>query len=807
MVAKFKEIKLKLREAATDDYRKFVKRLLRDVRNAVNGKERRLVVMAGSDPIKVAGLVADVVGKYVRRYRELEGSKSIRVLNIFHDEFPDARVRAKIVKQVLSSLSDVEFTQDVYEASSKFLGTTYEVLILDLTNDLKPNDVGRLSGVVIGGGLLIFMTPNVGIWNEIDTIFRSNLAVPNHPRPRHIFIKYFVRKLFEHEAIYVFDVDNGRILKDGFRKTKKVARRKLSFPENRLFPDEVYSKALTQDQVNVIKLVEDNLVPNPGRKRVALVIVADRGRGKSCAIGISLAGFIKEMLRYKNRVRIAVTALEPLSVQSLMRLAAETLDVVGLHYSKIVKKGNVIELKGERFSIEYWEPYTVLKLGVDMVVVDEAAGIPVPLLHSIWQKFRRTVYATTIHGYEGAGRGFQIRFLKRLKEDKKTKLVFYEMLEPIRYSKEDPVEGFLFDVLKLNAEPDTLDEKDIEEIKKKAFEYVTYDPEYLFSSEGEKELASLFGIFVLAHYRNEPDDLGRIADAPHHSIRAVRLRKNGKIVAAAQLAEEGNIPEDIIDELIAGGKIPGNIIPDRLLKHFRVRDFGQGAGWRVVRIATHLEVQGMGIGSYLLGEIVKEAVNRGYSWVGAGFGVTRELLNFWVKNGFIPVHFSPDRNRISGEYTSIVIRPITERWKNLVKLAAGEFSIKLAESLHSVYWDLEPDIVYHLFKTALGNVTYANNFKLTDIQRRRLDAYLKGIMTYESVADAVNIAIKKALLSGKFKELEEKEAVVGIARALQGRLWDAIFDELHISKGRAISALRRLVQKITGGAKQELLNQ
>jgi tRNA(Met) cytidine acetyltransferase len=226
-----------------------------------------------------------------------------------------------------------------------------------------------------------------------------------------------------------------------------------------------------------------------------------------------------------------------------------------------------------------------------------------------------------------------------------------------------------------------------------------------------------------------------------------------------------------------------------------------------VRIATHLEVQGMGIGSFLLDKIVREAESRGYSWVGAGFGVTRELLNFWVKNGFLPVHFSPDRNRVSGEYTSIVIRPITKKWEDLVRLAVNEFSIKLVESLHSVYWDLEPDVVYYLFKTALGNILYADNLKLTDIQWRRLDAYLKGIMTYESVADAVNIVIKKALLSGKFKELEEEEAVVGIARALQGRLWDAIFDELHISKGKAISALRRLTQKIIGVNDLEFANQ
>lgn len=798
---KMEEIRAKLREVVTEDYKKLVKRLSVDIKQALAARERRLIVISGDDPIKAGGITAEIVNKYVKRLKKLgKLSAPITVLHVYHDEFPDGRIRAKILKNVLGNNEDVDFTQAVYEISKKFLGSTFRVLIMDLVNDLKPNDVGRLMGIVEGGGIIIFMAPPIEKWPYVKTIFRQNLAVPNHPEPRYVFISYFVRKLMEHEGIYIFDVDKGRLIKDGFKKLKQRKRRKQSIllPKQRVFPDEIYEMALTQDQVNVIKIIEDHLVPKPGKKHVAIVVTADRGRGKSSAIGISMVGFIKEMLKFKNKVRIAVTASEPLSVQSLMELASDTLKAVGMKHKEIVKEGNVIELKGDRFSIEYWEPYTVLRMNVDVVVVDEAAGIPVPLLHKIWRKFKRTVYATTIHGYEGAGRGFSIRFLKRLKEHPKTKLIMYEMEEPIRYAATDPIERFQFDVLLLDAEPDQLTEEDLKLIEEGDFEYVMYDPEYLFSKEGEKELRSLFGIYVLAHYRNEPDDLGRIADAPHHSIRAIKIRKTGKIVAAAQLAEEGGLPDDIIDELLMGGKIPGNIIPDRLLKHLRIRDFGKGVGWRIVRIAVHISVQGKGIGSFLLQKLVEEAKRRNYSWIGAGFGVSKELMNFWMKNEFLPVHMSPDRNQVSGEYTSLVIKPLTKEWEQLIDRGVKEFSIKLVESLHSVYWDFEPDTVYLMFTNGLGWPEYAERFTLSDVQMDRLHVYVQGIMTYESVADAVTIVVKKALLDGRIKELDELEASVAIARTLQGRLWDHIYEDLRVGKAKATSIMRKVVSKLCG---------
>ncbi|MEM2074999.1 MAG: GNAT family N-acetyltransferase, partial [Zestosphaera sp.] len=799
----FRELRERVKDVLTaEGYTEFLKIFSEDVKNAWVSNERRMIVLCGSDPVKVAGVTVDIVRRYIRKVRKLLGSVKLNVIHVFHDEFPDARMRASIIKDLISSkkLLDthaITLEQTVYEASKKYLGTTQDILILDLTNDLKPNDVGRFLGTVRGGGLLILWTPTFRTWETSTTVFRSNLVTPRHPKHRNVFIGYFVRKLMSHEGIHIIDADTGKLVKSGYvEKARPKEAKPIAIPNDTVFPRKIYELALTQDQVNVIKLVEDNLVPKPGSKHVALVINSDRGRGKSSAVGIALAGLIKELMKFKNRVRVAVTASEPSSIQSLMSLAGEALTSLGLEFKKVVREGDVIELKGERFSVEYWEPYTMINLRADIAVVDEAAGLPVPLLHAIWRRFNRTIYATTIHGYEGAGRGFSVRFLKRLKEDPKTKLVIYEMKEPIRYSISDPVERFQFDSLMLDAEPDELTEDDLRNIREGNFEYVVYDPEYLFSPEGEKELRSLFGIYVLAHYRNEPDDLGRLADAPHHSMRAVRLRSSGKIVGAAQLAEEGGLTDELIDELLAGGKIPGNIIPDRLLKYFRLRELGRGVGWRIVRIAVHIDAQGLGIGSYLLSKLVEEAISRGYSWVGAGFGLSMELLNFWVMNGFKLLHLSPDRNPVSGEYTALVVRPLNSEWESLIEECSKDFLIKLVGSLYSVYRDLESDVLYLILTSGPKLIEVSKRIAPTTSQEERVKLYLEGLMTYESVADAVNIAVIKSALEGRLRMLTPLEGCICISRCLKGLSWEEISRELGCSIAKSASTLRRAVGKL-----------
>ena len=750
-------------------------RLIREIGKLVDklveSRFRFLLVISSSDSLKLGILAARAVNYYVKKYKSRSGRSEIKGLYVYHDEFSDAMKLKEVFEKKTSMDNLIEFEYTVYEKSEKYLGTTVQVLVMDLTKDLKPNDVGRLVGIVEGGGLIVFLIPPWDNWDMFKTIFKETLTVPQFPEPRHVFITWFKRKLLEHEGIAIYDADNNKVIKKpSLKRSAPVPRQTMEIPKERLFPKEVYELALTRDQVNVIKIIENFYEkPKKGAKKV-FVLTADRGRGKSCAIGIGIVGFIYCLKKIKPRVRVLVTSPEPSNVQSLMTLASRTLEKLGFKYEVVKKEGYTVELRGSGFSIEYWEPVTIPKLKGDLVVVDEAAGIHVPLLYKILESHSRLIFSTTIHGYEGSGRGFSVRFLKRLKNMENITLYQYEMEEPIRYSLNDPIEEWQFKTLLLDAEPDDLDEKDLEDVEFKRLIYVKYDPQELFNKEDE--LRRLFGIYVLAHYRNEPDDLGMLADAPHHFIRAVKTF-TGKIVCAIQIAQEGPIDEKTAIELLRGGKIPGNILPDRFLKHTRLVEFAKTTGWRIVRIATHPAVQGKGIGSWALQKIFEEAVQRGLEWVGAGFGVTEELLKFWIKNGFSVVHISPERNPVSGEYTILVIKPLTERVSKLVDIAKYEFKMKLLDSIAVNYRELEPEVALLMFDSEPYLHIDLSNI-LTPIGLDRLWTYCTGPMTFEAAADLMFKISRLHWLLPKEKRpaLSRLQELLLVIKALQGRSWD-----------------------------------
>jgi len=734
------EVVRKLEQVAGNPALRMLKRVGRALRPSIETGYRVLLVVSGGDPRVVGAVTARALLFYEKRYRRIAGRRPLDLLYVFHDEFDDARLRKEIVKRaVKEKASLLQQTTARYEESEKYLGTTFQALVMDLTNDLKPNDVGRLVGVVEGGGLIIFQAPPWEEWDTRLTLFKQNLLVPGFDEPRHIFIGWFKRKLLEHEEnIFVYDADRGELLSGRPpRKLEGKPKKRIRIPEKTLFPREIYRLALTQDQVRVIREMEWLYEKPKKGQRKAIVVTADRGRGKSCAVGIGLIGLAKVLGEVKHKVRILVTAPSLSNVQSLMQLAMRAAEEAGLEPKARKRGGMILEIQGRKFSLEYWEPLAVTRIQADVVAVDEASGIHVPLLHKIWKAHRRLVFAATIHGYEGAGRGFNVRFLSALKRDPNTKLRMVEMEEPIRYSRGDPVERWLFDVLLLDAEPAELDERDQEDIREGRLEYLRLDPAWLFSPEGEETLRQLFGIYVLAHYRNEPDDLGMLADAPHHSIRAVRTARGGKIVAAAQVAEEGGLDEELMDRLLRGEKIAGNIIPDRLLKHARIREFGRMKGWRIVRIATHPEVQSRGIGSTLLKHLYQESIERGYDWLGSGFGVNEKLLRFWARNGFLALHLSPDRNPVSGEYTTLVLKPIKEGARKATMIASREYRWKLLHSLYDTYSDLETGIAVMMLDQDPPGIEPGYKPRDTPIFRDRLWIYNYGPMTYEAANDVI----------------------------------------------------------------------
>lgn len=535
-----------------------------------------------------------------------------------------------------------------------------------------------------------------------------------------------------------------------------------------------------------------------------MVLIADRGRGgKSAIIGLALAALAHRLRKVKGRVRLAVTAMNPSNVSTLMEFVVKGLKALNYDVDLSYWGGSdVVSVKvGVSIFIDYIRPYDMLsEEGRDIVVVDEAAMIPLPVLYGIHGRFSRVIYASTIHGYEGAGRGFSLRFLKFLREDRDTRVIEYELKEPIRYALGDPVEHWLFDTLLLDAEPAKITNEDYDLINKRGFNYVIPDLKEFFLTN-EDQLRQFFGIYVQAHYRNEPDDLGMMMDAPHHFIRALSLN-NGKIVVSVELAEEGGINDELIDLVVRGGlKLPGNILPDRIIKYWGLTEFAKlRGGWRIIRIATHPELQDKGLGTEMLRKIEEEARERGIDWIGGvGFGVNAKLLNFWIRNGYMPVHISPERNPISGEYSVLLAKPINEAaGGDTIIYANKEFRLRLLNSLQGPFHDMEPDVVRMLL-TDWGGQPLDPSYspRLTDAQVRRLVAYSwGGPMTYENTTDAITELVRTYYLRKGADSIELPlfyEEVI-ICKVLQARPWKEAARVLGLRKSTLMLLLREVVK-------------
>ncbi|MEM1685046.1 MAG: GNAT family N-acetyltransferase, partial [Nanopusillaceae archaeon] len=718
---------------------------------------------------------------------------NLRSLFITEDFYGDFSKRYEETKKVFEKYN-INLEKGKYSESEKYMGKTYELLILDMYKSLTPDYLGRLIGTVSGKGLIIFLIEDFNNFENLKTVFHQHLLTPPYKIEdvRNYFEIRFKRKLMEYENILIIDTESEKILKklnyecnvlQIIPKIKKISK----LPENKKFSDRIYRLCITDDQVNVLYLLENLL--ESGKK--AFLIIADRGRGKSAILGLCISALVEYLLEKDKILDIGITSPSIENVRTLFEFLRLGLEKNNIKYEL---SGRKIKIKNKIY-IEYRSPLNILAKKYDFLFVDEAAGIGVNLLYEYLNKYKKIVFSSTIHGYEGAGRSFSVRFMKYLKERKDFEVFEYKMKEPIRYGEDDPIEKWLFDTLLLDAEPEEIDENDLKLIEEKKVKFYKIPLKEWFEKE-EKKLRSFVGIYVLAHYQNRPNDLAMIADAPHHDGFVLEL-ENGKIVNAIQVAYEGQLSEETIERMLKDYKPKGNIIPDVIAKHFREKEFPKLKGIRIVRIATHPHLQGKGLGSIALEKLTQWAKEKNYDWIGTSFGVTYDLLNFWLKNGFIVVHLSPEKNRVSGEYSAIVVKPLNKKTEEIVKKLNYEFKWRLINQITDVYFDLEPKIIRRLLETSF-NVKPHFNVLLTEIQKEKAKAYFKGPMTYEAAADIVRIIFLYYLMSGEKDKpkIEDLDLEILISKILLAWSFRKISKYFNINSGSVRKIIKKNAKKI-----------
>jgi tRNA(Met) cytidine acetyltransferase len=637
------------------------------------------------------------------------------------------------------------------DTALQLLGGEIGALVFDAWAGFDPDAFGALTGCIRAGGLLILLAPPLEDWPAYADPQHARITVAPYP-PEQVkgrFLGRLARVIADETSLIL--VNNTRLVRQSPLTTGAVsACEPLTGP----------CKTLDQQQA-----VAALLKVATGHRRRPVVLVSDRGRGKSAAFGIAAA-----QLAGQGRERILLTAARANAVAAVFE-QAERIRPGARRYLHFMAPDEMAENPPE----------------ADLLLVDEAAAIPVPILEKLLRRYPRIAFASTVHGYEGTGRGFALRFstmLDALSNSWKT----LTLKTPIRWAPGDPLERLVFRMLALDAEP--ADSGSFGGAgRPEDFELFRLQRDTLAADE--RTLAEVFGLLVQAHYRTRPLDLRHLLDGPNLSVYVMRAA--GHVAATALVAAEGGFDRDTADAIWSGESRPhGHLLPETLSAHQGLRQAPLLRCGRVMRVAVHPALQRRGLGSRMLPAIVAQLVAEGCDYVGTSFGATPGLVDFWQRLGWLPVRLSIQKGASSGTHSAVMLQPLSDAGEALLAQARQRYYAQFPHQLSDSLRGLEPALVAALLAHGGDRAP-----QLDEADRQDLRAFAHARRLAEvSIGSLWRLALR-ALMLGHSDCLEERELAVLVVRVMQKHSWrEAARGGGFSGRKQALQSLRAAVGKL-----------
>lgn len=686
-----------------------------------------------------------------------------------------------------------DITYCLYKDSERVLGNTFGMCILQDFEALTPNLLARTIETVEGGGLIILLLRSLSSLTSLYTMVmdvHERFRTESHTLAAARFNERFLLSIALCKACVVMDDELNILPVSSHMKfiqpvTNKEDSEGLSERERELkdlkdqfredFPvGPLIGKCFTMDQGKAVINFLDSILDKSLRSTVALL--ASRGRGKSAALGLAIAGAIAA--GYSN---IFVTAPSPENLKTLFDFVCKGLNALEykehLHYD-VMKSADpelrkaTIQInvhKQHRQTIQYLRPQDHAKLSqVELLVIDEAAAIPLPIVKSLLGPYL-VFLSSTVNGYEGTGRSLSLKLLQQLESqsqpsvpsDRSSSSRLFkkiELNESIRYACGDPIETWLNELLCLDLANSIPNISRLPPPGDCELYYVNRDTLFSYHKESEVFLQRMMALYVASHYKNSPNDLQLMADAPAHHLFVllgpVDESKNQlpDILCVIQVCLEGQISKKSAMKSLNEGHAPsGDQIPWKFCEQFQDNVFPSLSGARIVRIAVHPSALRLGYGSAavslltsyyqgkfipfaedkedveepeikiteaaekasLLEESIKPRANlppllvnlrdrrpEKLHYLGVSFGLTQELFRFWRKHSFYPFYVGQIPSAVTGEHTCMVLSSL-----NCDDIEANVSN--KCDFLEPFYQDFR-----HRFRRLLGTSFRHLNFKL-----------------------------------------------------------------------------------------------
>lgn len=679
--------------------------------------------------------------------------------------------------ELFITVTDIRYTY--YKESQKILGNTYGMCILQDFEAITPNLLARTIETVEGGGIVVLMLKTMTSLRQLYTLtmdVHSRYRTSAHTDVVARFNERFILSLGSCEDCLVLDdelnvlpisrgkdispIEENELKKGKGQKVEKELKElKESLAETKPV-GELVKLARTLDQAKAILTFVDAIAEKTLSSTVTLT--AARGRGKSAALGLAIAAALAH--GYSN---IFVTSPSPENLKTLFEFIFKGMDVLGYEehldydiaqstnpeFNKAIVRVNVF--KGHRQTIQYIQPQDAHVLGqAELVIIDEAAAIPLPLVRNLIGPYL-VFMASTISGYEGTGRSLSLKLIQQLREStrpslskdganadaatnatsvakssksgaggghgstlKARSLREIKLDEPIRYSLGDQIERWLNTLLCLDASilPPTTTHGTPHPSQCNLYA-ISRDTLFSFHPASELFLQRIMALYVSSHYKNSPNDLQLMSDAPAHQLFVLLppLKEDQNTLpeplVVIQVALEGGIAkQSILDALGRGERSDGDLIPWLVSMQFQDNNFAELSGARIVRIATHPDYSNMGYGARALqalelfyrGEYFNldesEAVKGEYvrnehidqdatldnetitpraitslppllqtlsslkppplDYMGVSYGLTAQLLRFWKRSKYVPLYVRQTKNELTGECSCVMLKSL-----------------------------------------------------------------------------------------------------------------------------------------------------
>ena len=555
-----------------------------------------------------------------------------------------------------------------YKDTDKILGNTYGMCILQDFEALTPNLLARTVETVEGGGLVLLLLKGMNSLKQLYTLsmdIHSRYRTEAHDDVVARFNERFILSLGSCESCLVVDdelnvlpISGGKNIKplpppDPDGEANPTVKKELedikASLENSQPVGSLIKLAKTVDQAKALLTFVDAIAEKTLRSTVTLT--AARGRGKSAAMGVAIAAAIAH--GYSN---IFITSPSPENLKTLFEFVFKGFDALNYldhidytiiqstnpEFNKAIVRVNVHHQ--HRQTIQYIQPQDAYTLGqAELVVIDEAAAIPLPLVRKLMGPYL-VFMASTINGYEGTGRSLSLKLIQQLREQSRgaskssedtttadrssqkpssngTKplpssrsLREITLSEPIRYAPDDFVEKWLNKLLCLDATLPKSKSSSLQgcpALTSCQLLQINRDTLFSFHPVSEKFLHQMMALYVASHYKNTPNDLQLMSDAPAHNLFVLvppiddSSDRLPEPLCVIQVALEGQISrQSVLSSLSRGQRAGGDLIPWLVSQQFQDENFASLSGARVVRIATSPDYANMGYGSQALSLLV-----------------------------------------------------------------------------------------------------------------------------------------------------------------------------------------------------------